>query len=547
MEISSFLSTNPQGTECCVAPANAWVRDTLDEEGTEELAAGFAALFQLMMAPASQVSDKAAADSTPTSAVEAPSSGTPGVQPSGAAPAQSLPVGAAPAGPLGDSFPTLSAAAPVDAGAPAAPFVATQGTEETPATEAVMNPTTPAVTESDPGTPSPPLRADLFLSERQGEPTAALSVLPESATMAVSTNPANPDQDAISSSTPDVVTPVTARTADVVRGAAPKSDTAAPSVAASDSAPPAPSLATPRQDVGASRSAAAARPSAGRPVVNDSPATASQPTGPEAKATPQTDSPSFDAAAEWTPETTAEGIEVEPPREDRPFDEREPDSWLDSLTGAGSDGTLTIQELAAWQAFGREQGFEQSRQETSNDTPQAGPIRKTTDGASRVSDGLAAAVPQTAAREAAAAVPAVIAHEALPSFAVEEIVSHVRTDESDGVSRVEAQIDPPELGRMWIEITKSAEGIKAHLTVEDPAVWNLLETAATEMRQSLQDSGVPMTGLTLSLGRDGGSSPSGGHAGDPNGESRRDEDSYATVTGAAQRRARPKRQVDTIV
>lgn len=556
MEISSFLSTEQHGTECCVAPTNGFVRDALDEEGTEALAAGFAALFQLMLAPASPASDPSAGEGD----VSSGNVGLASPATSAIAPTQPFPAGTADATTTAATSPSpglplVSDLPEAGPGESSDLVPATRGTDDAPTTEGVAEPvgnrvagsSVPAIPESASETPSPPQPADLFLRERQGDPApavAAESIAPPAA--APNTRPesmasAGPEV-AIRASGPDQ------RAADASRNAAPPTEMIAQGDIVAEPSP----LARPIQDTAAaaattSRSARAAGRSVLPTTVEEASAAGSQSTAPELEAAPQTASLAGDDAAEWSAETSADGTEFEPPREDRVFEDREAESWLDSLTGAGSDGTLTIQELAAWQTFGREQSFEQSRQETASEAFVAGPVRKSTGSTPRAIDTLTAALPGTSAREAAAATPAVVAQGALPSFALEEIVSHVRTDESDGVSRVEAQIDPPELGRMWIEITKSAEGVKAHLTVEDPAVWNLLETAAAEMRQSLQDSGVPMAGLTLSLGRDGGSSSSGSHAGDPNGESRRDEDSYATVTGAAQRRARPKRQVDTIV
>ncbi len=90
--------------------------------------------------------------------------------------------------------------------------------------------------------------------------------------------------------------------------------------------------------------------------------------------------------------------------------------------------------------------------------------------------------------------------EALGAFAIDQIVSRAGRRDDEPVSRIEARIDPPELGRMSIEISKTSEGLSAHLTVDDPSVLALLDQQMREVQQTLEAAGVPMTSFTMSAG-----------------------------------------------
>jgi flagellar hook-length control protein FliK len=133
-----------------------------------------------------------------------------------------------------------------------------------------------------------------------------------------------------------------------------------------------------------------------------------------------------------------------------------------------------------------------------------------------------------------AAEPGAIRH-----FAVEQIVKGVSTHSSEGVTRVEAQIDPPELGRMSIELSRTAEGLSAKITADDPAVLALLDQQVREVQQALEAAGVPLLSLQLGLGMDSSSSREERPEQDESGISQPIGRSSSAV------RTAPRREIDT--
>lgn len=70
--------------------------------------------------------------------------------------------------------------------------------------------------------------------------------------------------------------------------------------------------------------------------------------------------------------------------------------------------------------------------------------------------------------------------------------------QEQGTARFSAWLTPPDLGHVWIELTRSTAGLTARLIASDDSVQSLLETQAPELRQALSDSGVTVTELDLS-------------------------------------------------
>lgn len=79
--------------------------------------------------------------------------------------------------------------------------------------------------------------------------------------------------------------------------------------------------------------------------------------------------------------------------------------------------------------------------------------------------------------------------------------------QEQGTARFSAWLTPPDLGNVWVELTRSGDGLTARLVASDDSVQSLLETQAPELRQALSDSGITITELDLS-GRPSGDSPS---------------------------------------
>lgn len=69
-----------------------------------------------------------------------------------------------------------------------------------------------------------------------------------------------------------------------------------------------------------------------------------------------------------------------------------------------------------------------------------------------------------------------------------------------GTARFSAWLSPPELGQVWIELTRSSRGISARLSAVEDGVQSILELQAPQLRQSLSDSGVTLADLDVSSG-----------------------------------------------
>ena len=61
---------------------------------------------------------------------------------------------------------------------------------------------------------------------------------------------------------------------------------------------------------------------------------------------------------------------------------------------------------------------------------------------------------------------------------------------SKNESRVEVQLDPPELGTVWIELRASDEGLAARIVSEHESTSQLLQDQLATLRKSLTDSGI---------------------------------------------------------
>ena len=69
-----------------------------------------------------------------------------------------------------------------------------------------------------------------------------------------------------------------------------------------------------------------------------------------------------------------------------------------------------------------------------------------------------------------------------------------------GTARFSAWLSPPELGQVWIQLTRTSRGISARLSAVEEGVQSLLEEKAPQLRQSLSDSGVTLSDLDVSSG-----------------------------------------------
>lgn len=81
---------------------------------------------------------------------------------------------------------------------------------------------------------------------------------------------------------------------------------------------------------------------------------------------------------------------------------------------------------------------------------------------------------------------------------VAESIRMVREQTGQTPARIEIQLDPPELGRMSVELTESEHGVVARITANQEATAALVDSQLTALKQSLQDAGVSVSGFHVS-------------------------------------------------
>ena len=65
--------------------------------------------------------------------------------------------------------------------------------------------------------------------------------------------------------------------------------------------------------------------------------------------------------------------------------------------------------------------------------------------------------------------------------------------ESQRSPRLEVQLDPPELGKVWIELSEARDGVMAKITVSRADTHQLLEGELAQIRSSLDEAGVQVS------------------------------------------------------
>lgn len=99
--------------------------------------------------------------------------------------------------------------------------------------------------------------------------------------------------------------------------------------------------------------------------------------------------------------------------------------------------------------------------------------------------------PETAAGETAIA-------STVPRQIADSIAAWRHRVTESGQVRFTAWLAPPELGHVWVELTRSVEGITARLAASDERVRSVLESHEPMLRQSLAETGISLAGLDVS-------------------------------------------------
>ena len=73
-----------------------------------------------------------------------------------------------------------------------------------------------------------------------------------------------------------------------------------------------------------------------------------------------------------------------------------------------------------------------------------------------------------------------------------QVVSH------KGTTQFEIQLDPPELGSVWVHLTSSKHGLAARIVVAEQTTFQVIESHLPSLRQSLEHSGISLQGFDVS-------------------------------------------------
>lgn len=89
---------------------------------------------------------------------------------------------------------------------------------------------------------------------------------------------------------------------------------------------------------------------------------------------------------------------------------------------------------------------------------------------------------------------------------VERLRDLVQVAARNGVAHARLQLHPAEFGGIDVRLRASAQGLTAKITADRPEAVQALQQAAAELRQSLQDRGLTVLDVEVSLASAGGSS-----------------------------------------
>jgi flagellar hook-length control protein FliK len=100
--------------------------------------------------------------------------------------------------------------------------------------------------------------------------------------------------------------------------------------------------------------------------------------------------------------------------------------------------------------------------------------------------------------ESVGAVARAVGQPAEPAVQVAESVRMTLTRETHLPARIEIELDPPELGRILVELSDTRHGVTAHVTASRAATAALIDQQLDTVRQALQNAGVHVSQLQVS-------------------------------------------------
>lgn len=79
-----------------------------------------------------------------------------------------------------------------------------------------------------------------------------------------------------------------------------------------------------------------------------------------------------------------------------------------------------------------------------------------------------------------------------------EIIDRARIKTGRDETRIELDLDPPELGRVLVRLSETSEGITARIVVAKEHVWHALGESLADFQSTLADAGIDLRGFSLS-------------------------------------------------
>jgi len=81
---------------------------------------------------------------------------------------------------------------------------------------------------------------------------------------------------------------------------------------------------------------------------------------------------------------------------------------------------------------------------------------------------------------------------------IEQVMSQMKVKIKSGSTSMSLQLNPKELGAIEVQMVRNAQGVSVTFFTEQASTGQLLESQMSNLRQSLKDAGVQLTGLNIS-------------------------------------------------
>lgn len=83
---------------------------------------------------------------------------------------------------------------------------------------------------------------------------------------------------------------------------------------------------------------------------------------------------------------------------------------------------------------------------------------------------------------------------------IRQIVEYTQMAVNNSATTLEMQLNPENLGKLYLEITSKAGNVSAHITVQNEAVKEAIETQIIELRQNMNQVGVKVDAVEVTVG-----------------------------------------------